>query len=361
MRLFRPNLNCERMVRSATRIALPTFDPVELQKLIKMLVAHEAPRRLPRDQGTGHLYLRPTLVGTTGAIGIQTPTEALLFVLAVVMGDMVRSKAQAQPPPSPPLTGLGIIDTAMDAGTKTPPEEPEEEKLGMYLLASAPSACRSWPGGFGHAKVGANYGPTLTAQAEAKARGFDQVLWLFGHEGWVTEAGGANFFVVWRNRETGQRELVTAPIAAKNGEHAIAAEAGLILEGVTRRSVLEASRNGWINFEEQEKGSIEVVERDFTMADVITAHREGRLEEAFGCGTAYFVAPVQKIDFRGEVVTFPLREGNSAAADADGGLEGCPVAMAVKRFLKGVMYGEIPGHEWAVVVDEEELDEEERT
>ena len=39
LRLFRPERNSRRMLNSATRIALPAFDPDELQKLIETLVA----------------------------------------------------------------------------------------------------------------------------------------------------------------------------------------------------------------------------------------------------------------------------------------------------------------------------------
>ena len=35
LRLFRPNLNCERLVNSAARVSLPGFDPGELEKVIK--------------------------------------------------------------------------------------------------------------------------------------------------------------------------------------------------------------------------------------------------------------------------------------------------------------------------------------
>lgn len=95
---------------------------------------------------------------------------------------------------------------------------------GMKLLASQ-EGVRAWPGGFGFAKVGANYGPTLMANSEARARGYDQVLWLL--DGMVTEAGASNFMVVWETKE-GKKQLITAPLKDK-----------IILDGVTRRSVLQ--------------------------------------------------------------------------------------------------------------------------
>lgn len=125
--------------------------------------------------------------------------------------------------------------------------------------------------------MGANYGPTLIAQAEAKARGFDQVLWLLRKECEVTEAGASNFFVVWKTKE-GNVQLVTAPLEDK-----------IILDGVTRGSVLELAR-------ERLAGELEVVERRYTMSEVEEAVKEGRLLEAFAAGTAVgFMLPIQCI------------------------------------------------------------------
>lgn len=144
---------------------------------------------------------------------------------------------------------------------------------GMKLLASQNNEVRAWPGGFGFAKVGANYGPSLMATQEARSRGYDQILWLFGEEGMVTEAGASNFMVLWRSRE-GKLQLVTAPLGDK-----------IILDGVTRRSVLQLVRErlseGKLGLE-----AVEVIERTFTMNDVVEAVEEGRMVEALACGTA---------------------------------------------------------------------------
>ncbi len=147
------------------------------------------------------------------------------------------------------------------------------KKPGLKLLASKDDMVRAWPGGFGYAKVGANYGPSLLAQAEARERGYDQILWLFGPQCDVTEAGASNFFVVWRTRE-GRLQLVTAPLDDK-----------IILDGVTRRSVLELARERlsktWEGFE-----GLDVLERKYRMGEVEEAIEEGRLIEAFAAGTA---------------------------------------------------------------------------
>lgn len=146
--------------------------------------------------------------------------------------------------------------------------------MGLKLLASQPDTIRAWPGGFGYAKLGANYGPSLAAHGQAQSQGFDQVLWLFGEDRQVTEAGASNFFIVWENAQTGKRELVTAPL-----------ENQLILPGVTRRSVLELARTR-LNQTVGDLGAVEVVEKTFTIKDVETAWKEGRVVEAFVCGTA---------------------------------------------------------------------------
>ncbi|CAK7211404.1 hypothetical protein SCUCBS95973_001103 [Sporothrix curviconia] len=177
-------------------------------------------------------------------------------------------------------------------------------------------------GGFGFAKVGANYGPSLQATLEAKQRGFHQVLWLYGPEGYCTEAGASNFFVVIKSRETGNLQLVTAPLDDR-----------LILDGVTRRSIVQLAR-------ERLAGEVEVVERRYTIGEVQEAHAEGRLVEAFAAGTAYFVAPVSLVHHRGQDIPVPM-------ASAEGG----KYSLLLKSWISNIMYGR-EDHAWAVVVPE---------
>jgi branched-chain amino acid aminotransferase len=197
---------------------------------------------------------------------------------------------------------------------------------GMKLLAST-DGVRAWPGGFGFAKVGANYGPSLMANGEARARGYDQVLWLLN--GQVTEAGASNFFVMWRTKE-GTPQLVTAPLGDK-----------IILDGVTRRSILQLTRerlsDGRTGLE-----PVEIVERQFTMEDVLEAVNEGRIMEAFAAGTAvssnhhhvsddsdhqqYFVCPVSVIHYKYQDLQIPMSRGNSG-----------PYAALIKSWLVGIM------------------------
>jgi branched-chain amino acid aminotransferase len=283
VRLFRPDRNARRFVRSATRISLPGFPPDEFVKLLKSYVGVEAPKWIA-ERGQ-FMYIRPTMIATAPALGVQRPREALMYIMMVLF-------------------------PALD-----------EQPSGMRLLASRHDMIRAWPGGFGNAKVGANYGPSLVAQGEARHRGYDQILWLFGDECFVTEAGGSNFFVLWVNPATGRKELVTAPL-----------DDGVILEGVTRASVLDLVRST--------RPDVDVVERKFTVQELIDAEKEGRLLEGFGAGTAFFIAPCADIHFRGRDLAFPLAKGVPAE-----------FATGLKQTLKDVMYGGVQ-HEWGVVVEE---------
>lgn len=185
---------------------------------------------LPRDRPGAFLYIRPALIGTAPKLGVQVPRQALLYITASFMPVM------DQPPG------------------------------GMGLHTSPDDMVRAWVGGFGYAKIGANYGPSLLATAEAQSRGSAQVLWLYGPEGYCTEACGSNLFVVWKCKDTGRTQLVTASLDDR-----------LILDGVTRRSLLQLAR---------ERLAPEVVERRYTIGEVLEASQEGRIVEVFASGTA---------------------------------------------------------------------------
>jgi branched-chain amino acid aminotransferase len=153
---------------------------------------------------------------------------------------------------------------------------------------------------------------------------------LFGEDCNVTEAGASNLFVVWKTEE-GKLQLVTASLDER-----------IVLDGVTRRSVLELARERLASGFEK-LPPIEVVERKFTMFEIQKAAKEGRLVEAFAAGTAWFIAPVGMIRFRGEDIVVPQSEGSSGL-----------VTKLVKGWLKGIMWGEEGGQrdEWGYVVEE---------
>jgi len=137
----------------------------------------------------------------------------------------------------------------------------------------------------GNVKVGGNYAATMKPAAEAAAKGYSQILWLFGENDEVTEVGAMNFFVYWINKETNRPELVTASL-----------DRGDILPGVTRDSILELAR-AW--------GDFDVSERNITMNEIREASEENRLLEAFGAGTAAVVTPISCIRYKGKEIEIP--------------------------------------------------------
>ncbi|KAM7223986.1 branched-chain amino acid aminotransferase II [Rhypophila decipiens] len=282
VRLFRPDKNMARFNKSAARIALPTFDSDALTQLISTFTKLES-RFIPDARGYS-LYLRPTMIGTQKTLGVGPPGSALLYVIASPVG---------------PYYPTGFKAVSLEA---------------------TDYAVRAWPGGVGDKKLGANYAPCIVPQREAMSRGFQQNLWLFGEEEYVTEVGTMNFFVAVKNKKTGQKELITAPLD------------GTILEGVTRDSILTLARErlvpeGW-----------KVEERKFTMKEMDEAASEGRLIEAFGAGTAAIVSPVRAISWRGKLVNCGLKEHEESGE----------LTMRVKNWMEGIQYGD-EEHEWSYV------------
>ncbi|PFH57152.1 hypothetical protein XA68_15438 [Ophiocordyceps unilateralis] len=284
IRLFRPDLNMARLNKSAARIALPTMEPTSLVELICRLVKLDS-RCIPSKRGYS-LYIRPTLIGTQKTLGVCPPGSALLFVIASPVG---------------PYYPTGFKAVSLEA---------------------TDYAVRAWPGGVGDRKLGANYAPCIVPQLQAASRGFQQNLWLFGEEEYVTEVGTMNMFVAMKNKETGQPELLTAPLD------------GTILEGVTRDSVLALARerlvpDGW-----------KVAERKFTMREIYEASLDGRLLEAFGSGTAAIVSPIRTIGWKGKRVNCGLKESEETGE----------IALKMKNWIEAIQYGD-EGHDWSYTVD----------
>ncbi|RYP15146.1 hypothetical protein DL765_005885 [Monosporascus sp. GIB2] len=282
IRLFRPDKNMERFNKSAARIALPNFSSTALIELIAKFTKLEE-RFIPNERGYS-LYLRPTLIGTQKTLGVNPPGSALLYVIASPVG---------------PYYPTGFRAVSLEA---------------------TDYAVRAWPGGVGDKKLGANYAPCIVPQIEAASRGFQQNLWLFGPEEYVTEVGTMNLFVAMKDKETGQKELITAPLD------------GTILEGVTRDSILSLAREklapeGW-----------KVSERKLTMGDVYEASLDGRMIEVFGAGTAAIVSPVRKISWKGKLVDCGLSDHEESGE----------IAMRMKNWMEARQYGD-EEHEWSYV------------
>ena len=102
---------------------------------------------------------------------------------------------------------------------------------------------------------------------------FNQVLWLDGKEHkYVEEVGAMNIFFVIDG-------VVITP-----------ALVGSILHGVTRRSAIEVLQ----------KAGYKVEERRISVDEVVKAHKEGKLNEVFGTGTAAVISPVGVLHYKGE-------------------------------------------------------------
>ena len=120
------------------------------------------------------------MIGTQKTIGVGPPGSALLFVIASPVG---------------PYYPTGFKAVSLEA---------------------TDYAVRAWPGGVGDKKLGANYAPCIVPQQEAASRGFQQNLWLFGEEEYVTEVGTMNLFMAIKNKETGQKELLFSDLLASD-------------------------------------------------------------------------------------------------------------------------------------------------
>ena len=79
------------------------------------------------------------------------------------------------------------------------PSEPIFQRPISLLAVS--DTVRGWPGGTCGHKLGGNYSLGFLPLREAVAEGYDQVLWLFGEDKWVTEGGAMNVFVVLKRAD----------------------------------------------------------------------------------------------------------------------------------------------------------------
>lgn len=252
VRLFRPQLNIARLNNSAERLALPTVDPNAMLHVIKDFV-HEEREWVPESPGAS-LYIRPCLIATDAILGVRRSDTAKLIIIASPVASFFAKK--------PPNRARN---------------DAESGPRGVRLLAD-PKYIRAWHGGVGWCKTGGNYAMSIAPTEEAIHQGYEQVLWLSDpHRRLVTEAGMMNIVFVLRDRISGTRKVVTPPLD------------GTILDGVTRRSVLELAI---------EMG-IPVEERTISIDEVVAAIADLSLVEAFGTGTAAVICPIQSITVNG--------------------------------------------------------------
>lgn len=166
---------------------------------------------------------------------------------------------------------------------------------------------RAFRGGTGDVKAAGNYAATLHPALLAKKEGFDQILWTDGlsHE-YVEEIGTMNvFFIV-------------------DGKVWTPALSGSILPGITRDSIMQLFKDS----------GFEVEERKISVQEIINAHQAGKLEDAFGVGTAATVTHIAELGYRGQIFTLPALETRTAS-------------FTIKEELIGIKTGRIADrHGW---------------
>ena len=194
---------------------------------------------IPTAEGTS-LYIRPFMFATEAAVGVH-PSSAYKFVII-----------------------LSPVGAYYPEGVNPVKIYVEDEYV------------RATKGGTGFTKCGGNYAASIAAQVKAEKLGYTQVLWLDGVERkYVEEVGTMNVMFKIDNK------IITAPCD------------GTVLPGVTRDSILHILKD-W---------GYEVEERHLSIDELMEAGRKGKLEEAFGTGTAAVISPVGELYYKGETVT----------------------------------------------------------
>ena len=141
---------------------------------------------------------------------------------------------------------------------------------------------RAFPGGTGYTKSAGNYGGAIKPVEEIVAKGYNQILWMDGIEKkYVQEIGTMNFAVVIDGK------VLTADLSE-----------GTILPGITRDTTLTILKE-W---------GVPVEERKVSIDEIIEAHKNGTLEDAFGMGTAAAITFINEIGYRDLKLNLPPLE-----------------------------------------------------
>lgn len=182
---------------------------------------------------------------------------------------------------------------------------------GLSVLIERHGA-RAFPGGTGFAKAGGNYAASLLSAIKTKQLGFVQTLWLDGRDKkYIEEMSGMNFFAIING------ELHTPEIN------------DTILEGITRKSIIILARDS----------GIKVIERKMDIDELIVDIKEGRCTEAFACGTAAIIAPIDYLaEDSGE--RYPLKDHEGK------------IALKLREDLLSIQEGRNPDrYNWVMTVE----------
>ncbi|NHF57903.1 branched-chain amino acid aminotransferase [Flavobacteriaceae bacterium TP-CH-4] len=228
--LFRPLDNFKRLNISANRMAIPELPEEYFMEGLKTLVKLDA-QWIPQKEGSS-LYVRPFVFASGKGFHASPADEYKFLICLAPSGSYFSGKVKV------------LI----------------EEKYS-----------RAANGGVGYAKAGGNYAGQFYPTQLAIRKGYNQVIWTDDHaHEFIEEAGAMNIFV--RIGDT----LITAPTSDR------------ILDGITRKSVLDIARDEGI--------PVEV--RKISVSEVVEAAKNGSLKEMFGAGTAAVISPIAGFGFK---------------------------------------------------------------
>jgi len=262
--IFRPKSYISRLNISAERLCIPKVDEDLFYEALIKLIDMESDW-VPGSKETS-LYIRPFIIATDPYIGVR-PSNTYKFMI-------ILSPVGAYYPEGFQPVKIYVTD--------------------KYV--------RAVKGGLGYVKTPANYAASLLAAEEAKKEGYTQVLWLDGCQfKYIEEVGTMNIFFVIND------EVITPPLE------------GSILGGMTRDSVLYATRN-W---------GLRVKEQPITIDEVYEAYQKGTLQEIFGTGTAAVISPVNELKWNDKVII-----------PGDGKVG--KISQKLYDYISGVQYGLLP-------------------
>ena len=264
VQLFRPDQNIDRMNRTNERLCIPQLEKEDVLDALRAFVKVEEDW-VPVKDGTS-LYLRPFIIATDVQLGVHPSKSYKFMIIACPVGAYYAE-------------GIKPVKIFVER---------------EYV--------RAVKGGTGFAKVGGNYACSLIGQEKAEKMGYSQVLWLDGIEHkYIDEVGAMNVFFVLDG-------TVVTP----------ALEEGNILPGVTRRSSIQLLRDMGYTVEE----------RKLSLAEVEEAYANGKLDEAFGTGTAAVVSPMGLLDTGDQKMVINNNEIG-------------PVAQKLYDTLTGIQWGKV--------------------
>ena len=268
--IFRPSDNHQRFNISADRMFMPAVPEEIFMDGMRELINLDR-NWIPAKEDHS-LYIRPFMFSTDHVIGVK-PSENYKFMIILS--------------PTGPYYA---------------------HPMRIYVEETYVRAC---PGGVGYAKAAGNYAAAMYATAQARKKGYDQVLWTdaFEHK-YVQEIGTMNVFFIIGN-------TAYTPDLGQ----------GTILAGVTRDSAMVILKE--LGFRVEEKM--------ICIDDVIDAYKSGILHEVFGTGTAATISPIRELRYKDFVMEFNV--------------DAWKTAPAVKKRLNGIREGrEEDTYNWMIKV-----------